>query len=71
LHFSIQGELPQIEKAEARALIFHVLASQICDSDERPGRLGPALRHMNGNIWRGRAQRDEGRQHRLVELDLL
>src|SRR5262245_48146533 len=25
------------------------------------------LRHVDGNIWRGRAQRHEGRQHRLVE----
>jgi hypothetical protein len=28
------NELPQIGKAKARALLFHVLASQICDADE-------------------------------------
>jgi hypothetical protein len=30
------SELPQIGKLEARALLFHVLASQICVDDEEP-----------------------------------
>jgi hypothetical protein len=30
------SELPQIGKLEARALLFHVLASQICVGDEEP-----------------------------------
>jgi len=30
------SELPQIGKLDARALLFHVLASQICADDEEP-----------------------------------
>src|SRR5262245_3849276 len=32
--FLIQNELPQIGRLKARALLFHVLASQICGGDD-------------------------------------